>query len=189
MGTSLRLEGAAPHSTSYNSHPFPCCLEHQGVALSLLPMFLGWAELLPRSHWHLPLGDERPVDLVEVLRGGSCPAVVENDLEPGEAQASDEHVASWLPTCCFSFLTYLSLKPLASTPANMSEPISDVSTTKGASFMLENLAFFRREKEKASDAISTMQNVAASDTSGQTDPEVCFFLSPTSSKCLVVELL
>lgn len=74
----------------------------------------------------------------------------------------------------------------------MSEPISDVSTTKGASFMLENLAFFRREKEKASDAISTMQNVAASDSSGQKDPEVCwffFFLSPTSSKCLVVELL
>lgn len=45
-------------------------------------------------------------------------------------------------------LAYLSLKPLASTPANMSEPISDVSTMKGASFILENLAFFERQREK-----------------------------------------
>lgn len=56
--------------------------------------------------------------------------------------------------------------------------------------MLENLAFFRREKEKASDAISTMQNVAASDSSGQIDPEVCFFitykLQVFSSRAIVI---
>lgn len=54
-------------------------------------------------------------------------------------------------------LAYLSLKPLASTPANMSEPISDVSTTKGASFILENLAFFERQREKH-DVTSNMQS-------------------------------
>lgn len=37
------------------------------------------------------------------------------------------------------------LNPLASTPANRSEPISDVSRTKGASFLVENLAFFGRK--------------------------------------------
>lgn len=37
------------------------------------------------------------------------------------------------------------LNPLASTPANRSEPISDVSRTKGASFLTENLAFFGRK--------------------------------------------
>lgn len=41
--------------------------------------------------------------------------------------------------------TYLMLKPLASTPANRSEPISDVSRIKGASFLVENLAFFGRK--------------------------------------------
>lgn len=41
--------------------------------------------------------------------------------------------------------TYLMLNPLASTPANRSEPISDVSRTKGASFLVENLAFFGRK--------------------------------------------
>lgn len=30
----------------------------------------------------------------------------------------------------------------------MSEPISDVSTTKGASFILENLAFFERQRQR-----------------------------------------
>lgn len=147
-------------------------------------MFLGWAELLPRSHQHLPLGDERPVDLVEVLRGGSCPAVVENDFEPGEAQVSDEHIASWLPTYCFSFLTYLSLKPLASTPANTSEPISDVSTTKGASFMLENLAFFKEKKKKhqmLSVPCKTWQLQTALDRQTQKSG----FLSPASSKVCV----
>lgn len=34
---------------------------------------------------------------------------------------------------------------MASTPANRSEPISDVSRTKGASFLVENLAFFGRK--------------------------------------------
>lgn len=37
------------------------------------------------------------------------------------------------------------LNPLASTPANRSEPISDVSRIKGASFLMENLAFFGRK--------------------------------------------
>lgn len=37
------------------------------------------------------------------------------------------------------------LNPLASTPANRSEPISDVSRTKGASFLVENLAFFGKK--------------------------------------------
>lgn len=37
------------------------------------------------------------------------------------------------------------LNPLASTPAKRSEPISDVSRTKGASFLMENLAFFGRK--------------------------------------------
>lgn len=41
--------------------------------------------------------------------------------------------------------TYLMLNPLASTPANRSEPISDVSRIKGASFLMENLAFFGRK--------------------------------------------
>ena len=37
------------------------------------------------------------------------------------------------------------LNPLASTPANRSEPISKVSRIKGASFLMENLAFFGRK--------------------------------------------
>lgn len=41
--------------------------------------------------------------------------------------------------------THLMLKPLASTPANRSEPISDASRTKGASFLVENLAFFGKK--------------------------------------------
>lgn len=43
----------------------------------------------PRSHQHLPLGDQRPVDLVEILWGGSRPAVVENNFKPGEIQTPD----------------------------------------------------------------------------------------------------
>lgn len=41
--------------------------------------------------------------------------------------------------------THLTLNPLASTPANKSDPISEVSRTKGASFLVENLAFFGRK--------------------------------------------
>ena len=39
----------------------------------------------------------------------------------------------------------------------MSEPISDVSTTKGASFILENLAFFERQRQRR-DALLVTEN-------------------------------
>lgn len=71
-----------------------------------LPTFvcLGNSRAAPQAPQHLPLGDQRPVHLVEVLWGGCCPAVVENNFEPGEAKASNQRTASRLPIYCHPFL-------------------------------------------------------------------------------------
>lgn len=69
---------------------FSCC--EQASLLPLIPqlyVILRAGLGFPRSHLHLPLGDQRPMDLVEILWGGSCPAVVENHFEPGEIKPPD----------------------------------------------------------------------------------------------------
>lgn len=111
---------------------------------------LGWAELLPRvppaptPWWSGASGSGRNTLRKELPSSCWEQLWTWGDINPRLAR--NVLIANLL--IITPSLAYLSLKPLASTPANMSEPISDVSTTKGASFILENLAFFERQRER-----------------------------------------
>lgn len=126
-----------------------------------------WPHLSARGarEQYLPLVNQLPLQGVHEIRRGRGPATVQNHLEPGDERrrvalsprAVCLAIAKSLGWASLFFLslslkiqtwrkcTYLTLNPLASTPANRSEPISEVSRTKGASFLMENLAFFGRK--------------------------------------------
>lgn len=71
----MHLPSCEPASLLSPQPPVTCFLSSPGW---------GGQRCFPVPHHHIPFGYQRPVDLVEILRGRSCPAVVENNFEPGE---------------------------------------------------------------------------------------------------------
>lgn len=153
----------SPEVAVWGMH-LPCCgpASHHPAPGFLSSSGLGWAEVppwvppAPTPWWSEASGSGRNTPRRELP--SSCWEQLWTWGDTNPRLARNVMIADLLVIT--PSLAYLSLKPLASTPANMSEPISEVSTTKGASFILENLAFFERPREKHHTLVVTCKEKA-----------------------------